>query len=298
MREDAPVYLAPWEAEPYRLWSLWDMVRFYNATFMTAWGDFNRNLALLWTEGDKAIPEFETAFLGLLAEVTENRVPLSAGTAEQFKLLKMQLDLRDKSSDDQLQYYDGTCSHTVTALAVIARSLLNGVLSDLTNHAFLRIPPSRKWLYLQKTPPFGEKVANKFPESARDIAAAARCLALDEWTACVFHLMRALEQPLHALAARVQVTFPKPIEFENWKNIIDKIDSEIAKETKRLEGTSASHERNELLRMYGEASLQMRHFKNAWRNDAAHGREHYDEREGDRVYEAVKGFMQMMADLA
>ena len=41
--------------------------------------------------------------------------------------------------------------------------------------------------------------------------------------------------------------------------------------------------------------LQFRHFKNAWRNNAAHSREHYDEREAQRVYDAVKDFMQTVA---
>ena len=136
----------------------------------------------------------------------------------------------------------------------------------------------------------------KFSNASRDIAAAGRCLALDEWTACVSHLMRALETPLQVFAKRVGVEFQGPTDLENWKNIVDQMESKITAEVKRLEGTPKSHARNEELQFLGDIALDFRHFKNAWRNDVAHGREWYDEREADRVYNAVSHFMKRMAE--
>ena len=87
-----------------------------------------------------------------------------------------------------------------------------------------------------------------------------------------------------------------PLELENWKNIIDNIEAEVNRRVKKLEQQPKGLERNAELKFLAKATLQFRHFKNAWRNDAAHGREHYDSREARIVYDAVKSFMQMMAD--
>jgi hypothetical protein len=124
-------------------------------------------------------------------------------------------------------------------------------------------------------------------------------MALDEWTASVGHLMRALEPPLQFFAQRVNVVFPKsPNDLENWKNIIDQIETRITEEEKRIEGTPKSHQRNQELQLLGDVALDFRHFKNAWRNNVSHGREWYDPSEAQRVYDAVKHFMQRMAEIA
>ena len=198
--------------------------------------------------------------------------------------------VKEQIQDDE--NFDGV------AASVRLEELVYDLLAELTEPQFFRISIDKRRFFEQTEPLFGASVDAKFPKSSRDIAAAGRCFAFGEWTACVYHLMRAVEEPLHVLATKVNVVFPKPIEFENWKNIVDKIDAEITKEVKRLEGTSASHQRNDELKLYGEAALQIRHFKNAWRNDAAHGREHYDDKEAERVYNAVKHFMEKMAEIA
>ena len=157
---------------------------------------------------------------------------------------------------------------------------------------FLFVRVDRRHLYEQLEAPFGEAVESKFSEASRDIAAACRCLALDEWTACVLHLMRALETPLHTLADCVGISFPGPLELQNWKNIIDEIEKKIDSQVKALENQKRSLSRNRELKSYAEAAMQFRHFKNAWRNNAAHGRDHYDEREAVVVFDAVRSFMQ------
>jgi hypothetical protein len=49
------------------------------------------------------------------------------------------------------------------------------------------IPAERRHLHEQRRPAFGDAVASVFPGATDDIADAARCIALDEWTAAVFH---------------------------------------------------------------------------------------------------------------
>jgi hypothetical protein len=52
--------------------------------------------------------------------------------------------------------------------------------------------------------------------------------------------MRALEYPLQVFANRLGVAFPSPTDLENWKNIIDQMQSKIDAEVRRLEGTPKS----------------------------------------------------------
>jgi hypothetical protein len=179
-----------------------------------------------------------------------------------------------------------------------AEELEYDLLRELNNNLFLLIAPDRAPLYRQIEPPFGQRVSDTFPDSQADVSAAARCLALDEWTACVMHLMRALERPLHAMAERMGVTFPAPIEFENWKNIIDQLLKRIADEEDRLDRQPKSPSKSAQLRFFAEAAMQMKRFKNAWRNNAAHGRVHYDETDASRAYDAVREFMQQVAQNA
>src|SRR3989304_2062984 len=183
--EAQPPKLAPWEVEPYRLWSLWDIMLFHNAAFVAAWGEFNRIVGGPGLESEQFVEEVAKAFDGLSQEVARSKLPLSHGTRDHFRLMKMDLD---------------SPSPNIAVLMTEARSIHNGLLGDLEQHAFVRIAPNRKELYQQKEPPFGAIVEERFPDSTRDVAAASRCLALGEWTACVFHLMRALEQTLHVLA--------------------------------------------------------------------------------------------------
>jgi hypothetical protein len=138
---------------------------------------------------------------------------------------------------------------------------------------------------------FGSQVSANFHTSVYDIEEAGSCYALGRHTACVFHLMRVLEKGLHALARELKITFPTPLELENWQNIIDKIESEIRDLNKLPKGQQKSDD----LKFYSEAAKEFRYFKDAWRNHVSHSREKYDEREAKRILEHVRDFMEHIA---
>ena len=170
-------------------------------------------------------------------------------------------------------------------LAILIRELNNNLMVELSSAWFLMIPAGRRFAYEQPVPLFGDAVHILFPQARRDIAAAGRCYALDEWTACVVHLMRALEHPLRWLANEVGLT-SKEIEGENWKNVIDKIERKI----REMETLPKSQHKTETLRFLSEAATQFRWFKDAWRNSAAHANVYYDEREAAPVFIHVSQF--------
>jgi hypothetical protein len=184
------------------------------------------------------------------------------------------------------------------ALVVRLEDLQMDLIQELKGPLFLHVPPNKKSYFVQTECPFGLLVLEMFPSAEKDIAAAGRCFALDEWTACVLHLMRAVEPALQWLCGHLgDLSFPMP-ELESWKNLVDAIDASLARRLKALENSKKSIEKNEQLQQLSDMSLQLRHFKNIWRNGGAHGRGHYDERDAERAWTAVKDFMQTMAAFA
>lgn len=161
------------------------------------------------------------------------------------------------------------------------------LIAELSEPMFLHIAANRRTLYEQKSPSFGLEVDLMFPDAKRDIEAASRCLALDEWTACVFHCMRVLEHGLRPLAQRFNVDF----KVYAWHAVIKDVEQGI--DALRNKGNLTDKDREEIT-FYSDAATQFRYFKDAWRNHVSHAREHYDERDADKVYGHVRDFMQHM----
>jgi len=135
---------------------------------------------------------------------------------------------------------------------------------------------------------WGDATLGAFPEATRDMGAAMRCSALNEWTACVFHLMRVLELGLRTMATR----FAVPFEVDSWHKVIKGIEDGIG-ELRNKQGLTVK-DRAEIT-YYSDAASQFRHFKDAWRNHVSHSREHYDGRDAAKVLAHVVEFMQHLA---
>ena len=175
-------------------------------------------------------------------------------------------------------------------LLTMVREFLNNLTWEMGGHLFLVIRDDRREFYEQREPSFGGNVAAAFADANRDIAGSARCFALDEWTACVFHLMRALEYGLRQIGKEVGLTEDET-SHENWKNIIDRIEAKI-RDTEKLPKSS---EKIAHLKVLSSAATQFRYFKDAWRNHVAHAHVTYDEREATTVFTHVKAFLEGLA---
>jgi hypothetical protein len=110
--------------------------------------------------------------------------------------------------------------------------------------------------------------------------------------------MGVLQEGLHSLARNLGVQFErKPIELQNWENIIDKIENRIDAERK-IDGHPTPPERlaqNQRLQFLSEAALQFRFLKDAWRNYACHFRTHYDPLQAMSILAHVKEFMELLS---
>lgn len=182
---------------------------------------------------------------------------------------------------------------TAEVISELLHELHENILVDLSQSIFLSIHFGKREFFEQTKEPFGEKVSNIFPDAKLDISAAYRCYALDEWTACVFHLMRALEHGLRWLSLEVGLS-QDGIRLENWKNIIDRIEKKI----RELEQEKKTEDKNRKLQQWSESAAQFRYFKDAWRNHVNHSRKSYDEREADIIRIHVKAFMEHLAKIS
>lgn len=180
---------------------------------------------------------------------------------------------------------------SLETIRVLLEEFQNGVLVELREPAFLIIPADRRYLFEQPKPLFGEKVNDTYLDINMDISAAGRCLALDEWTAVVFHCMRILEIGLRDFGKQVGL-LDAELEMKEWGDILKRIDSKI----KGLEQIPKSSDKMMKLTFYSEAASNFRYFKDAWRNHVSHSREHYHEQEAWTVWNHTKDFISLLAE--
>ena len=200
-------------------------------------------------------------------------LPLSRVIQSQFERLKRSVDHADGAE-----------------LVILVREFCNNLMVELSSAWFLMISAEEREFYEQREPAFGAAVASAFAKASDDVSAASRCFALEEWTACVFHLMRVLEHGLRALAATVGLP-TEAMRHENWKNIIDQIERKI----REMESLPKSPEKVSKIQFLSEAAIQFRYFKDSWRNHVSHAHASYDRHSGYPVWLHVKAFMQHMA---
>jgi HEPN domain-containing protein len=131
-------------------------------------------------------------------------------------------------------------------------------------------------------PPFGRIVDDVFPTASEEIWEAANCLALSRPTACVFHLMRAMELAVQRLANRLDIT---KVERE-WGKLL----SDISKAIEPMPKGAARDE-------WSAAHSHLYHVKQAWRNDTMHPKKTYTDDQAEAVFEAVKSFMVHLSPL-
>lgn len=182
-----------------------------------------------------------------------------------------------------------TCSGNPTGLEIIeAFKNIESRIGDELSLIYLFVIDKKYAAFLdEKANPFGDAVAAKFPSSSYEITEAGKCLALRRSTACVAHLMRALEPALNGLATALNV----PFAHSNWQNILDQIEKEIKKRAAAPHAATWKDDEQ----FYSEAAVHFRILKDAWRNHTMHLRDRYDEERAETIFQSVRGFMQHLA---
>ena len=161
----------------------------------------------------------------------------------------------------------------------VAHELQGKVIYYISDHVDL----------LSDSPLFGDEVDEAFPSARYDISEAGCCLALRRPTACVLHLMRALEPGLASLSAALGVNMPR----KSWEVILNTLQKEIGARSSNPPDEKWKEEDEPF---FSGAASHFRIIKNAWRNHAMHGKDKYTEQEAEDIYGSVRSFMQHLSE--
>lgn len=176
-------------------------------------------------------------------------------------------------------------------LASDSQELQWRVVDEAREHLFMRMPKDRVD-YFNKPSLFGQEVTDKFPDATYDIAEAGSCYATDRYTACVMHLMRALEVSLKAVG--IGVGLPNAVELarNNWTAALKGIGDQIGSNDKAADPSWTPEKST----FFKDVRAHLFAVKVAWRDNAMHLEKKYDEKDAKRIYDAAKNFMEHLAE--
>lgn len=127
---------------------------------------------------------------------------------------------------------------------------------------------------------FGDQVGYNFPKITADLDEAALCLGMERNTACVFHLMRAMETVVRTLGGKLNVTLMnKHQKSLTWGQVTEQMQTKV-------DGLPADQKRPWLDVMASLNSVRL-----AWRNDTMHPDRSYSDSDAKLIFENVRSFM-------
>jgi len=176
---------------------------------------------------------------------------------------------------------------SVSAVRERVRNMRDVFKDEMTTFVYLELDAQSAQYYRSENP-FGLMVAVNLNDAETDIEEAAKCLALDRGTACVFHLMRTLDFALQKFAAQLGVQ----VDVKNdWGTILSKLEAPIR--------SMPSSSKEEIVRKeeFQRAYAHLEAARTAWRNSTMHPRKHYSPSEAKQVFESVKIFTDQMVRL-
>lgn len=147
--------------------------------------------------------------------------------------------------------------------------------------------------YYGDQPLFGEQVNQRFPSAGFDITEAGRSLAVDRFTASVFHLMRVMEVSLRSVAKGLTIPDPVKEGDRNWGAMLRKIREKMDENTKLRSSDQAW---SGVKGFFEDVYIHISAVKNAWRNPTMHIESKYTKEEAQRIFDATKNFMEALAE--
>ncbi len=190
------------------------------------------------------------------------------------------------------EYQTSLVSSTSWAeIASCSKHVRMTLISELRSRLFLQIIPHRREFYNSNRglgPETGKEIIKfeelfaKFPGIRYDISEAGNCFAFERFTACVYHLMRAAEYGLVAVAMSVNVPDGK---LTSWDTMIRGI-----QERMKADESSARKPDNwqDRRKKYAELCSWFSDIKNGWRNPVSHLPRQYSEDDASSMFTATR----------
>jgi hypothetical protein len=187
---------------------------------------------------------------------------------------------------------------TTSVVANEMTHLREKFLGEAYRRVFLYIADEKSG-YVDQRALFGKRVYGAFPSARRDIREAGNCLAAECATAAVFHLMRAAEVALRALAADRGANYPhSSVGDQQCGALIASLDAKLS----ALRGAGkalwpSEAIKTEQIRFYHAAVIELRSFNEAWRKHVCHtgGDSFYEAHQALSIFEHVRNLMRGLA---
>lgn len=136
---------------------------------------------------------------------------------------------------------------------------------------------------LEGYPPHSSHLQDRFPRALREIEEASKCILYERGTACVFHVMRAVEVVLKATWKTLGLSPPKL--SDSWGALLQPLDQQ-------LQPLLAPSARNPTwqsnLSFFSEVVADVRATKRCYRDTTMHVESTYTLEEARAIFNAVK----------
>jgi hypothetical protein len=255
-----------WEATvlPGKLWSLWDMLELKADKFIHLLQVMDNSAGLVRSSS------------GVLPA---HVIATDVIAADTIKALCDEIGLVVAARATEYIRDANTSEEFVFAFRHV-KSTIHGELRGQTFYA----PHTSLGKYFRQSRLFGDDVWTAFPSANDDIYEAGMCLSLDRYTACVMHLMRAMEIGLRTLGATLEI---KP--QNDWGGTLREIEKALEARLAVTKARSA----DEIF--YADVAAQIDNVRLAYRNPTMHPDRTYSLERAEDIFVATRSLMRHLA---
>lgn len=272
--------------KPFQIMSLLDMIEFDVFQFVR----HSDTLLALQREvekhkGESLNPQEQQVFAAKMQEIRNFLPSFEIDVGRCFERIEIKLFHPEKAKPK---------------LSAMILELRNRINDELQKRLFMFMP-AKEAEYYQHYALFGQDVALKFPGANKEITEAGNCYATGNYTACVFHLMRAAEHGARALVGALKIKvgkgtgeLPYPVELCEWGQVVKALNEAIALIPNKRKSLTVSIQAG----FFSEAVAHFAPLKDAWRNPLSHARfapGEYDEYKAMSVIVNTRHFMEHLA---
>lgn len=178
-------------------------------------------------------------------------------------------------------------------LKAFIRTLQAAMPDELAARVALVIAPKNRRYFEDMLDFAGTEVVRAFPSNAvYEIDEAGKCYAVGRHTACVFHLMRAMEVGIYAVTRCLGIPDPVNGGDRNWGAMLRKLRTELDRRNKAV---PASWINPADANLFDEVYVSLDGVRNVWRNATMHVENKYTAEEAEHILHNVLGFMRKVA---
>lgn len=241
--------------------------------------------------------------LAVLENLTVVQRRLASGTSmlddpsSREAVLRVFADARQLCIDFDLQTARVRADFALAVLEEGQFNRLHAEIEELFRHirhdvrfcSIWPVAPERAWSFEDS---FGDGVKQAFPSAQSDITEGGVCLGLGRHSACVFHMTRAAERAVRALAraASTDAALRGGDEWSGWLAIVEKRLSDISR-------WSAGHAKQNAQTFFERGLADARVLSDAVRRLTALGPTHpFDEQEASAIYQRTKALLVRLSE--